>query len=261
MRLDYSDKVAALRESPERKPVQKPAPKNRPRKAPLGLFAFLSALVVLGATFGAGVFTGWVLFRGSDRPPAAANATAAAQAKQVPVPQPAVPGPPGAPVPETPLTFYKTLPSGGHGAMGSGVNLKLSDPPPQSKAVPAPPAAKAAEAKPAEAKPAPEKGAAEKPAADKSAADKSESQKQEALKAPSAAEVRYLVQIASYRDKKEADAAQSKLSAKGVAAYLSESKVQGKGVWYRLRVGRHLSKAEADQLAAKVGTGATVLPE
>lgn len=256
MRLDYSDKVAALRESPERKPVQKPAPKNRPRKAPLGLFAFLSALVILGATFGAGVFTGWVLFRGSDRPPVAANAAAAAQAKQVPVPPPAIPGTPGAPVPETPLTFYKTLPSGGHGAMGSGVNLKLSDPPPQSKAVPAAPAAKAAEAKPAEAKAAPEKGAAEK-----QASDKPESQKQEAAKAPAAAEVRYLVQIASYRDKKEADAAQSKLSAKGVAAYLSESKVQGKGVWYRLRVGRHLSKAEAEQLAAKVGSGATALPE
>ncbi|ACH39294.1 SPOR domain protein [Citrifermentans bemidjiense Bem] len=256
MRLDYSDKVAALRESPERKPVQKPAPKNRPRKAPLGLFAFLSALVFLGATFGAGVFTGWVLFRGSARPPVAANATTAAQAKQVPVTPPAVPGTPGAPVPETPLTFYKTLPSGGHGAMGSGVNLKLSDPPPRSKAAPAAPAAKAAEAKPVETKPAPEKGAAEKPAA-----DKPEGQKQEAAKAPSAAEVRYLVQIASYRDKKEADAAQSKLSAKGVAAYLSESKVQGKGVWYRLRVGRHLSKAEADQLAAKLGSGATALPE
>lgn len=256
MRLDYSDKVAALRDSPERKPVQKSAPKNRPRKAPLGLFAFLSALVFLGATFGAGVFTGWILFRGSARPPVAANATAAAQAKQVPVPPPSVPGTPGAPVPETQLTFYKTLPSGGHGAMGSGVNLKLSDPPPQSKAVPVAPAAKAAEAKPAEAKPAPEKGSAEKPAA-----DKPESQKQEAAKAPSAAEVRYLVQIASYRDKKEADAAQSKLSAKGVAAYLSESKAQGKGVWYRLRVGRHLSKTEADQLAAKVGSGATALPE
>lgn len=253
MRLDYSDKVAALRESPERKPVQKSTPKNRPRKAPLGLFAFLSALVFLGGTFGAGVFTGWVLFRGSARPPVAANATAGAQAKLVPVTPPAVPG---TPVPETPLTFYKTLPSGGHGAMGSGVNLKLSDPPPQSKAVPAAPAAKAAEAKQVEAKPAPEKGTAEKPAA-----DKPEGQKQEAAKAPSGAEGRYLVQIASYRDKKEADAAHSKLSAKGVAAYLSESKVQGKGVWYRLRVGRHLSKSEADQLAAKVGSGATALPE
>ncbi|GAW66240.1 sporulation protein [Geoanaerobacter pelophilus] len=253
MRLDYSDKVAALRESPERKPLQKPAPKNRPRKAPLGLFAFLSALLLLGATFGAGVFTGWLLFRGSGKPAAAGSPAAAVQAKQAQVPPPAAPG---APVPETPLTFYKTLPSGGHGAMGSGVNLKLSDPPPQSKAVPAAPAAKAAEGTPSETRSAPEKGAQEK-----GTAEKQEPQKQEPAKAPAAAETRYLVQIASYRDKKEADTAQSKLSAKGVAAYLAESRVQGKGVWYRLRVGRHLSKAEAEQLAAKLGSGATALPE
>jgi len=32
-------------------------------------------------------------------------------------------------------------------------------------------------------------------------------------------------------------------------------------VWYRLRAGRHLSRQEAEQLAGKVGSGATVLPE
>lgn len=253
MRLDYSDKVAALRETTERKPLQKPAPKNRPRKAPLGLFAFLSALLLLGATFGAGVFTGWLLFRGSGKPAQAGNPAAPTQAKQAATPPPAAPG---TPVPETPLTFYKTLHSGGHGAMGSGVNLKLSDPPPQPKAAPAAPAAKGAEPNPAEARPAPEKSGSEK-----GAAGRPESQKQEEAKAPAAAETRYLVQIASYRDKKEAESAQSKLAAKGVAAYLAESKVQGKGVWYRLRVGRHLSKAEADQLASKLGSGATALPE
>ena len=229
MRLDYSDKMGAVRESAERKPV----PKNRPRKAPIGMFAVLSVLLLLGVTFGAGVLTGWFFFKG-DGSPAATPASAAPQVKQQ-EPVPAALPPTAAAPQDAPLTFYKTLPSGGHGAMGSGVNLNLSDPPPQPKTAPV----AAPAAKPAEEKPAGEKTAGEK----------------------AATEPRFLVQIASYRDKQEAEAVLAKLSAKGVAAYLVESKVKEKGVWYRLRVGRHLSRQEAEQLAGKVGSGATVLPE
>jgi len=229
MRLDYSDKMGAVRESAERKPV----PKNRPRKAPIGMFAVLSVLLLLVVTFGAGVLTGWFFFKG-DGSPAATPASAAPQVKQQ-EPVPAALPPTAAAPQDAPLTFYKTLPSGGHGAIGSGVNLKLSDPPPQPKTAPV----AAPAAKPAEEKPAGEKTAGEK----------------------AATEPRFLVQIASYRDKQEAEAVLAKLSAKGVAAYLVESKVKEKGVWYRLRVGRHLSRQEAEQLAGKVGSGATVLPE
>ena len=239
MRLDYSDKMGAVRESAERKPV----PKNRPRKAPIGMFAVLSVLLLLGVTFGAGVMTGWFLFKG-DASPAATPASAAPQVKQQ-EPVPAALPPTAAAPQDAPLTFYKTLPSGGHGAMGSGVNLKLSDPPPQPKTAPV----AAPVAKPAEEKPAGEKQAGEKQAGEKQAGEKT------------GAQPRFLVQIASYRDKQEAEAVLAKLSAKGVAAYLVESKVKEKGVWYRLRVGRHLSRHEAEQLAGKVGSGATVLTE
>jgi cell division septation protein DedD len=127
--------------------------------------------------------------------------------------------------------------------MGSGVNLNLSDPPPQPKTAPV----AAPAVKPAEEKPAGEKTAVEKPSGEKQAGERT------------AAE--FLVQIASYRDKQEAEVAKAKLSARGIAAYVVESKVKERGVWYRLRVGRHLSRQEAEQLAGKVGSGATVLPE
>lgn len=243
MRLDYSDKVGALRES-ERKPVQK----NRPRKAPVGVFAVLGGLVLLGLTYGGGVLTGWYLFKGEPAP-AASAAPPPAVTQQEPLP-PAVPAA-GAPQ-DTQYTFYKTLPSGGQGALGSGMNLKLQEPAPVPKAAaPAAPAAPeaAAAASPAAApaaEKAPDKGA-EPPAAEKQAAK-------------TAAGTKYLVQIASYRDKKEAEGVQAKLNGRGVAAYLVETKVQDK-VWYRLRAGRHLSKEEASQLAAKVGSGAAVVAE
>lgn len=259
MRLDYSDKVGALREKPERKPL----PKNRPRKAPVGIFAILSVLLLLGGVYGAGVFTGWYLFRGEAAPAATAAAPAPAVKQQEPVP---AAQPPAAAPPETPLTFYKTLPSGGHGAMGSGVNLKIAEPPPQPKAPPAAPtaapAAAPAAASPSAAKPALEKQgtdkAADKPAA-KQVPEKQAPEKQASEKG--AAGGRFLVQVASYKEKSEADAVLAKLSARGVAAYIVESRVQDKGVFYRLRAGRHLSRDEAEQLARKVGGGAAVLPE
>jgi cell division septation protein DedD len=70
-----------------------------------------------------------------------------------------------------------------------------------------------------------------------------------------------VVQVASYREKPEALAAQAKLTGKGIAAYLVESRLADKGVWYRLRVGRHLTKGEAGELAGKAGKGSLVLPE
>ncbi|QXE91866.1 SPOR domain-containing protein [Geomonas subterranea] len=264
MRLDYSEKMKAVRESAERaKPVQK----NRPRREPIGTFAVVGLLLLI-IGYGAGVLTGWFLFKGKVDPKALAAAQAAAQpkAQTAATPQAAAPAQPGQPVqpaPDVPLTFYKTLPSGGKGAMGSGINTKL--PEVQSKAAtaasastatpvpasaPAKPAAAAAAVTASENKP-PEKSA-DKGA--ESAGDKPAAEKQ-------GGEARYLVQVASYKERKEADAVRAKLVAKGVAAYLVESKLQDKGVWYRIRVGRHLSKQEAQQLAVKVGSGATVVAE
>ncbi len=164
-----------------------------------------------------------------------------------------------------PLTFYKTLPSGGKGAIGSGINTKLPEVLPKS--APATPQAAAPEQKAPQAQAQSGKGGEAKPA-EKASAPPAEKQaeKQAAAEKQSgaekqAAEPRYLVQVASYKDKQEAESARAKLAAKGVAAYVVESKVKDKGVWYRIRVGKHLSKQEAQQLAGKVGSGAAVVTE
>ena len=201
------------------------------------MFVLLSVFV-LCCTFGAGVLTGKLLFKG---PKAAPVALAPAVKKEDPVPAAAPPSP------DAPLTFYKTLPAGGKGVIGSGLNLKKPEPfvsAPRA-AHPAAPAAPPA-AEPAEA---PVPAAAPGPASAPAGAAKAENP------------THFVVQVASYREKQEAAAAQAKLAGKGVAAYLVESRLTDKGVWYRLRVGRHLTKTEAGELAGKSGKGAIVLPE
>jgi len=219
MVMDYSEKRRG-REGVERKPPQK----NRTRKEPVGAFALLAAGALL-VTFGAGVGTGWFLFKGTHK---GVPAVAVAQPVKKPEAAPAPPQP-AQPAPDAPLTFYKTLPAGGKGALGSGLNLKKPEP----AAAPRPAAPPPAAATPAEE---------QAPPGEKEAG-------------------RFAVQLASYRDKQEAEAALLKLSGKGVAAYLVESKLADKGVWYRVRVGKHLNKAEAEELAAKSGKGALVLAE
>lgn len=231
MVLDYSDKKT-VRDGLERKPLQK----NRPRRdSSRGMFALLS-VAVLAATFGAGVGTGWFLKKVTTKTPPPAPV---AQPVKKDEPAPLAAGQPKPGSPEAPLTFYKTLPAGGKGALGSGMNLKKPEPPAAQHPAPAPAAAVPAAA-PAPSAPAP-------PAAPRPEAKQPGPQ--------------YVVQVASYRNKTEADAAQGKLAAKGIAAYVVETKVPDKGVWYRLRAGKHLSKAEADDLAAKSGKGAVVVAE
>jgi septal ring-binding cell division protein DamX len=231
MRIDYSEKKT-VQKGLERKPVQK----NRPRKDSSGMFALLSVAALL-VTFCAGVGTGWILFKGPRK-----GAAPAAVVQPLKKDEPAQAGQqqkPTTPPPDAPLTFYKTLPAGGKGVIGSGMNLKKQEP-----ATPAHPAPAPVHAAPASA---PESPAAAAPAP-------AQEQKQQ----PAA---QFVVQIASYRSKQEADAAQSKLTSKGMAAYVVELRTPDKGVWYRLRAGKHLTKAEAEELAGKAGKGAIVLPE
>lgn len=252
MRLDYNEKKQLGREKVERRAVQK----NRPRKEPMGLYALL-VVCVLAATYGAGVFTGWFFFKGE--PP---QQTAAVP----PAVQPAAPAPPpAAPAEEEPLTFYKTLPQGGGAVMGSGMNLKLPETAPAAKA----PASAPQGTQPQAAQP--QAQATQPQAAQPQAEKQAKQEKQEkqikqgqenaAAKEQKEDDGRFAVQVASYRDKEEADAAQAKLAARGLPAYLVESRLADKSVWYRLRVGRNLSKGDAGQLAAKAGKGSVLIPE
>ena len=72
---------------------------------------------------------------------------------------------------------------------------------------------------------------------------------------------KFVVQVASYQSKAEADAVRSRLVEAGLQAYVVESVVKEKGTWYRVRVGRHLDAAAAAELAVKAGKGAIVILE
>jgi hypothetical protein len=234
---DYSEKRGG-RESIERKPVAK----NLPRRESGGLLKLLGLVLLIGCSFGAGAFSGWKL--------KGARVAATAAVVQAPRKQEAAPAASAAqePKPEAPLTFYKTLPAGGKGVIGTGLNLKKPEPAQSTqREVPAAAAPGAPEptAAPAAAPAVPVPAPAAAPTAAPAKAESSS---------------RFVVQVASYRDKHEATEAQTKLSGKGVAAYLVETKVADK-LWYRLRVGRHLTRSEAGELAAKSGKGAIVLPE
>jgi cell division septation protein DedD len=56
---------------------------------------------------------------------------------------------------------------------------------------------------------------------------------------------KYTIQVASLKDKAEAQKMVAQLKKKGYPAYRALGKIPGKGVWYRVRVGGYPSKAEA----------------
>lgn len=251
MVLDYS----------ERRPVTK----NRPRRQ-LGT-AFVTLLAgALGFAFGLGILTGWYLF-GYGKSGAVAPQVAADSLNRNPVPATAQPGQTNAPgKPQEPaLTFYETLSDGNSAVIGSGLNPKTS---PEPMPV-----------KPAQIKPAAQPGPAKQPSTTEPAVKPTvqaepAGHSKETAKAPadsgesphvsdkgSGEQGKFLVQVASYRTKKEAEAVRDRLAAGGIAAYLVESSIPDKGIWYRVRVGRRLDMQSARDLAEKIGRGAIIIPE
>jgi cell division septation protein DedD len=261
MRIDYSE--------PKKSYVTTPV-SGRPRKEPAGRLTLI--IVVTGlATFAAGFGTGWFLSQRAAKKSfqAAMEQTSLESspreesaplkpAKPVPPPQPAAPmtsqqprqqgdtAPPnGQTMPEPPLSFYKTLPSGQkNNVMGSGINAKEEKgKQPLQATIPSNVARQPQPGNEA-AKPANEKSpaAAEKTARQDSAAG-------------------FTVQVASYTLKSEADAIRSKLTGKGYNVFITESNQGDKGTWYRVRVGRRLEQDAAKELCGKLGKGAIVIPD
>ncbi len=56
---------------------------------------------------------------------------------------------------------------------------------------------------------------------------------------------KYTVQVASYREKRDARELADRLMRKGYQAFVAEAEVPGKGTWYRVRVGRFGTRKEA----------------
>ena len=244
----------------ERKPVNK----NRPKKGGGSGLLVLVAFSALGVVFALGFVAGWFAGRVRQRP-VAERPAASDQARQDAAAggrtQPQTTGTAGGVDP--PLTFYNTLPRGSKAVIGSGLNpAKVGERPvapphssPPAAAPGVPPTTPPATSPPAKTPgPADKAGTpASKPAEQSAGTDKD--------KKGSASAGKYSVQVASYREKKEAEALRDKLVAKGVSAFIQESRTSDRGVWYRLRVGRGLTQQQAGETAAKLGKDALVVPE
>ena len=63
--------------------------------------------------------------------------------------------------------------------------------------------------------------------------------------AASGTQPRFTLQLSSFRDRAEADSFYAQLSAAGYQPYILEADVDGKGTWYRVRLGRYSSWQEA----------------
>ncbi len=152
-------------------------------------------------------------------------------------PQTQTQGPtPASPAPQVPLSFFDNLPRGQkQTVLGSGINEKPKPVPPPA-VIPQPVQKQVAQ-------PAIPTPTSPKPAA------------------PPPATSGFVVQVASFNNKKDAEATRAKLAVKGYSATLSEVELNDKGTWYRVRIGRHLEKEAATEIATKIGGGAKVVPD
>jgi len=255
MRIDYSE---------PRQSYTVPNPsRHRPKSGISG--ATLIALVVCGGlVFGSGFGVGWYFsqqaakkaFRaameqqsletaakGGVLPPTVATPDGLTQQPATPA-APTTTQPGAAPTPshpELPLSFFDNLPKGQKNTvLGSGINEKPKPAPPPPVTAPA---AQTAPQQPAE----PQKSEPAQPAA-----------KPAAKSAPKP--TGYVVQVASYSNRKDADTLRSRLSARGYAAKVSETTLEGK-TWYRVRIGRHLDKESATTISNQLMMGAKIVPD
>ncbi|MGD9239012.1 MAG: SPOR domain-containing protein [Desulfobacterales bacterium] len=116
------------------------------------------------------------------------------------------------------------------------------------------PAPKAVSPKPQET--TPQKPTSEKAVSQKAGAQKSQPVKTSQKDAPTKQKVApvrktsttgpiYTIQAASVKNAKDADRLIEKLKKSGYPAYRAIGKVQGKGIWFRVRIGEYESKSEA----------------
>jgi len=252
---------------------------NRPRKKSSGLYIFFGLGVVL-VIYSLGLMTGWFLYKACNKNPPAINPTIAEAApKQKTADHHTPPADaksttvnPGTKANEPPLTFYYTLPKGGNTALGSGINAPHGEKPGTEKIVSPLPVKPAQTNRDRQQQLKPTKTELnEKPTLQRTPENDSDPQtaksdteasdKSPVTKKTDSSKVKYTVQVASYHIKKEADELKSSLDKKGLLANVIESRIPGKGTYYRVRLGTRLDLETANRIAAKAGKGAIVIPE
>lgn len=239
MRIDYSEPRRSLGTNAAVPHTQRKA--GRPFAGGL-----LLILLAVGLAFGVGFGSGWYFSQQAAKKSfrAAMEQQSLESAPKTPAKQPepqqppeipqaqAQPGQPpqAAPAAAVPLSFFESLPKGQkQTVLGSGVNKNVS-------AVPTGP-------------PVPQQQAATVAASAPKPAEKT------------VASEGYLVQVAAFATLKEAQAAKVKLAEKGFNAAISETKLADTSIWYRVRIGRHLTKDAAQGIASRVGSGSKILPD
>ena len=255
MRIDYSEPKQAYVTAQNKKQL---------RKEPVGMITTI--VIATGViTFIIGFGTGWFFSQRSAKKAfqAATEQTSLENSPQQPTTPPAGVQPPiqpAAPVQpsqppqvapgtqaaqDSPLSFYKTLPSGQkNNVMGSGINTNDDkSKQPLQAAIPSnlnkPPQAGADSTKATTVNP-------------QSASEKHTAKQDSNV---------FTVQVASYSLRSEAETLKNKLAGKGYSVTIIESNQGDKGTWYRVRVGRKLDQEAAKELAGKLGKGAIPIPE
>ncbi len=142
------------------------------------------------------------------------------------------------------FTFYKTLTEKENKTVSIDLNPK-----PEAEE-------KRADKKPADGEPARNKTAALVQALPK---------QQVPAKKEAASKLRYTLQLASYQEKEMAEEDVKRMKQRGFAAFVVASAVEGKGTWYRVRLGSFSNKASAEklqrELRAKEGVSAFITIE
>ena len=237
--------------------------KNRPKKQPVGLLVPIVAIAVI-ISFGGGLFTGWLLFRGQEADPLEVSAVQ----QQNPAPEAATPPVTGVPAQHQSLTFYETLSKGNSNALiGSGINPQMPGMTvihkPDVPVLPVPAAAPTAPNPPA-----PQTAPVNVPAAIPAPSPANSPTKviERAVDAGKPAETKnsakttFAVQVGSYKNRADAEEMLARSKATGLSAYIVEAKTD-RGTWYRVRIGKKLDLQGANQLASKAGKGAIPVPE
>ncbi len=249
--------------------------KNKPRRRFFGVYALAIAVTVM-LVYGLGVASGWFACMYKIRKTSTSQQVPVTAATPTP-PKTGMPGPlPAAPLNkggEIPLTFYETLHSAGKGVIGSGINPKRLEQQPTGVPVQPlpvkPPAVTRQSGDPThpqtpqpnvQVKSPPQVTLLPVPSASPPSRSPHAPERAAEPRSPDR-DRRFTVQVASIKERADADALRDKLAAKGFNPSIAEVNIPGKGLVYRVRAGRNLQQSEAQELANRLGSGSIVTPE
>ncbi len=209
------------------------------------VFLFMAATVVSVVIFLCGVLVGRGV-HGEQAAPAAAVAEVAPDATGARPPAQAGPPPQAAaepPAPADELTYFDRLQKDGPSreTLSPQTPAKTAAPPPEPPPAPEKP-------QPRPATPPPSSAARTSPPSPRAATP--------AVAPPAATEPSgpgFAVQVAAYKDRKDADVMLKRLLAKGYPAFIM-APVKGAPVFYRVRVGKYKSQRDAESVSRRLET-------